>query len=884
MMFQQQVYGLLSSNDQLALELQIAADKSYRIDPNNPSGVLINSRVGPPATFARASGATEIDSAGRVVFSNENFALYSNEIILNRGWNLGATTSTLSGSAPLSGNAYLIAETTDNAFHNCAPNGSTTSAGAIVTMQGMIYTGSIFVKKIEGNIDWIQITMGSVGFGITQYANFNIGNGTVGNFANLAPGTVPTIESYGDGWYRVSIAAVAAANVTNSIAFSLAFINNTNSNVRLPVYAGNPANRVLAAMSQFQRNSFTGPYILTTTSPIFAPSFYHDLTSLRSRGLYTEEGRTNIIQQSEAFGTTWTTAAATVSSNVAIAPSGDLTADRIIENTTNAAHGITQTITYTAVPHTFSIYAKAGTRNWIRLGFGNAGADNAWFNLQTGEIGTVSPVFAAVGSFVDIQNAGNNWWRCSVTRTPPAGALQTYFRTASADAVISYPGNGTGDVYVWGAQLEVGAFPTRYIPTTNASSIRAVDVCDINGTGFAEMYNPLEGTLCVSATFNAPVSYTPSQMLVDINDTTEANRLRIFRANTTGYVFFNNTSNSTQNVSLGGVATLAQRFIPQKYAVGFKQNDFVFYANNELIGVDNNGAMPLSATTLTIGDASIGFPPPRLYANSVISSIRYYRRRLPNPKLEVLSFAADADADAYIMAIEAADGAPLEAPVAMAYQNFIFGCKADGIWDAIKSSCILAGARTLQGALVPLKGTAPTNYAFIGDDYNRKTGLKGDGSTKYLDTNRNNTVDLQNNRHKSVYVTALPNLAVNSGYIGAGLTQTGADHIGYGVSTLFARSVNATNDNHTAPNTTIGFLGTSRRLASSFQFRAAGTSLSFNRVSEAPHNQINVVFGRDGVPQSSARISFYSIGESLNLAALDSRVSTLMSDLSAAIL
>jgi hypothetical protein len=883
MMFQQQVYGLLSSNDQLALELQIAADKSYRIDPNNPSGFLINSRVGPPATFSRASGATEIDSTGRVVFSNENYALYSNEIILNRGWALGATTSTFSGSAPLGGNAYIIAETTDNALHNCAPYGSTTNVGAIDTLQGMIYTGSIFVKKVEGSIDWIQISMGSGGFGITQYANFNIANGTVGNFANLTPGTTPIIESYPDGWYRVSIAATATANVTNSVAFSLGFINNINGTTRLPAYAGNPANQVLAAMAQFQRNSSPGPYILTTTSRRYSPSFYHDPATFESKGLYTEESRTNIIRQSEIFGTTWTTAAATVSSNVAIAPSGDLTADRIIENTTNAAHGVTQTITYTAVPHTFSIYAKAGTRNWIRLGFGNAGADNAWFNLQTGEIGTVSPAFAAAASFVDIQNAGNNWWRCSVTRTPPAGALQTYFRTASADANISYTGNGTGDVYVWGAQLEVGAFPTRYIPTTNANSIRAVDVCDINGTGFAEMYNPLEGTLCVSATFNAPVSSTPSQMLVDINDTTDANRLRIFRQNTTSYVGFNNTSNSITDVSIT-TSTPIQRFTPQKYAVGFKQNDFVFYANNALIGADNDGAMPLSATTLTIGDASIGVPPPRLYTNGVISSIRYYRRRLPNPKLEVLSFAADADADAYIIAIEAADGAPLEASVAMAYQNFVIGCKADGIWDAIKSSCILVGARTLQGALVPLKGTAPTNYAFISDDYDRLTGLKGNGSTKYLDTNRNNTVDPQNNRHKSVYVTALPNLAVNSGYIGAGLTQTGADHIGYGVNTLFARSVNVTNDNHTAPNTTIGFLGTGRGLASSFQFRAAGTSLSFNRVSETPHNQTNVVFGRDGVPQSSARISFYSIGESLNLAALDSRVSTLMSDLSAAIL
>jgi hypothetical protein len=56
---------------------------------------------------------------------------------------------------------------------------------------------------------------------------------------------------------------------------------------------------------------------------------------------------------------------------------------------------------------------------------------------------------------------------------------------------------------------------------------------------------------------------------------------------------------------------------------------------------------------------------------------------------------------------------------------------------AIKASCILAGARTLAGALVPLAGAAPTNVGpFVSGDYNRKTGLVGDGSTKYLNSNR----------------------------------------------------------------------------------------------------------------------------------------------------
>jgi hypothetical protein len=111
----------------------------------------------------------------------------------------------------------------------------------------------------------------------------------------------------------------------------------------------------------------------------------------------------------------------------------------------------------------------------------------------------------------------------------------------------------------------------------------------------------------------------------------------------------------------------------------------------------------------------------------VISKGLTLRRELP----------ADAEADAYIAAVEAADGQALEPGVKFAIKNFVLCCKQDGIWSAIKASCILAGARTRLGALTPLVGTAPTSFNFVDGDYNRKTGLVGDGSTKYLDSNRN---------------------------------------------------------------------------------------------------------------------------------------------------
>jgi hypothetical protein len=114
----------------------------------------------------------------------------------------------------------------------------------------------------------------------------------------------------------------------------------------------------------------------------------------------------------------------------------------------------------------------------------------------------------------------------------------------------------------------------------------------------------------------------------------------------------------------------------------------------------------------------------------------------------------DPDAGAYIAAVEAADGQLLEFGVGKAINDFVVGCKQDKIWDAIKASCILAGARTLNGALVPLAGTAPTNFNFVSGDYNRKTGLVGDGSSKYLNSNRNNNADPQDSQPRCCLVVA----------------------------------------------------------------------------------------------------------------------------------
>jgi len=245
----------------------------------------------------------------------------------------------------------------------------------------------------------------------------------------------------------------------------------------------------------------------------------------------------------------------------------------------------------------------------------------------------------------------------------------------------------------------------------------------------------------------------------------------------------------------------------------------------------------------------------------------------------------DPDAAAYITAVEAADELPLEEKVKIAIDNFVLGCKADGIWSAIKASCILSGARTTNGALVPLVGTAPTpfNFDLIGNtDYNRKTGLKGDGSTKYLDSSRTSNADPQNSFHMFVRVTTADSSGSFYGFIGQGTNTTGASHITQ--SSVRNRAAASTS---IPSSSNVGTVATNRASAAGFDYRHGGVVGSVLVSSELPSADKHYVFGRNVSAAlnspTNARLSFYSIGESLDLALLDARVTDLITAFGVAI-
>lgn len=249
--------------------------------------------------------------------------------------------------------------------------------------------------------------------------------------------------------------------------------------------------------------------------------------------------------------------------------------------------------------------------------------------------------------------------------------------------------------------------------------------------------------------------------------------------------------------------------------------------------------------------------------------------------------SADADALAYIAAVEAADGQALEDGVKDAYTGFIVGAKSDGIWSAIKASCVLVGARTLPGALVPLVGSAPTNYNFVSGDYDRETGLMGNGSTKRLDSSRDNASEPQDDRHLAVYRTVAESRGATGALIGFGGSTAGDSMLLYTSSQRFYRLAFTSGGDQSDSTFTTGLVGGSRSNGTEVVGRYAGSSATYASVSATPTSGNIVVFSRGSAASpgsaTDARIAFYSIGESIDLAKLDARVTNLVSAIGAAI-
>lgn len=263
------------------------------------------------------------------------------------------------------------------------------------------------------------------------------------------------------------------------------------------------------------------------------------------------------------------------------------------------------------------------------------------------------------------------------------------------------------------------------------------------------------------------------------------------------------------------------------------------------------------------------------------------------PRRMTASF--DPEAAAWIALIEAADGQSLEPAVKDAYNAFVTGSKADaslnpGVsnWTATEQLLLMRGPRTLTSALIPMKGTNPTNVGFVSGDYNRKLDLKGNYS-KYLNLNRGPSNDGQNNMSGWVWISRAEPSNSNTKYFGAqdviGGTSSARIMDNSGLPNVTANSTGFWSGPGTVYQT--GFLGFSRNNSANFMVSWGGSEYQTTAASLSPLTIPYFLFTRNvggtSSQPTSAGIAACGSGKAVDLALMRSRINTLMTALAAAI-
>ena len=360
--------------------------------------------------------------------------------------------------------------------------------------------------------------------------------------------------------------------------------------------------------------------------------FDHNPLTGESLGLLVEEQRTNLLLRSEEINdAAWTTLAlnATVSANQTTAPNGATTADSIADDAVNNVHYIGQSVAVAAATtYTFSCFLRAGTSNFGYLSLSGGGpgwADTFVVNLSTG-VGNIQ-----AGSFgsTSIQAFANGWYRVVVTKiTTGSGSPQLRIGVAQSLSVISYSSSGS-NIFAWGAQLEVGAFPTSYIPTTTSSRTRVADNAQITGTNFSSWYNASASTIYSEAASSSGAAYSGYVYVVgpDFNNSIQHYRQVDFqpvaRVRTAGVDEYGATGN-------GAIWTGTTS---NKFALAISPTSGRQASNGSLASGGDDTSISIPASTFM----SLGALAGSNSLNGHIRRITYWPKRLPNSQLQALT-------------------------------------------------------------------------------------------------------------------------------------------------------------------------------------------------------------------------------------------------------
>jgi hypothetical protein len=363
------------------------------------------------------------------------------------------------------------------------------------------------------------------------------------------------------------------------------------------------------------------------TAATDVPRFDHNPTTGESLGLLVEEQRTNLALRSEEFdNASWAKPGGTTcSANAATAPDGNTTADKLVEFNGNVNQAFEQTIALVlGTAYSISVYVKAAERTQFRLAGRVSGNWSVFpsgrFDLSAGTVLNSSGDRTATISEVD-----NGWYRCTIYGTSAVGtsAGMIVSPLLTGGTTSSYAGDGTSGIFLWGAQLEAGAFPTSYIPTTTAAATRSADVASITGSAFSSWYSQSEGTVYSK-------SVTPSRgTYYTFDDGTSANQIaHYFSGLTTNKAFVGAVGVTSCDLSLVDTAAGVQADL----AFAYRLNDFSGSGNGAAAVTDVTGNVPV-VNNLKIGRNVAN----TAFMNGTIRRITYWPQRLANSTLQQIT-------------------------------------------------------------------------------------------------------------------------------------------------------------------------------------------------------------------------------------------------------
>lgn len=317
--------------------------------------------------------------------------------------------------------------------------------------------------------------------------------------------------------------------------------------------------------------------------------------------LWTAPVSANTILNSEEFdNAAWSKTNATVTANAVTAPNSTLTADQIFDDAVaSGGHAVAMSRpTVAGQPHTLSVYAKAGTRGFIRLSL-SGGTYYSVFDLNAGTLGLTSGLTSR-----NIEAVGGGWYRCSITITIAGASVTNTIALMPANQVNpNYAGDGSS-LYLWGVQLEQASAASSYTkPVGNEiSPLTGVGTASWNATGALVANDPPRWNWQVRSQELDHAGWTKSNTTIAPNAATAPN------GTLTADEVFDNPTNGSHIISQFSQGThLNKRLV---YSIFAKANTLTWLQllHNSAPGVSANFNLAngtVGATTGVDGTAEI---------------------------------------------------------------------------------------------------------------------------------------------------------------------------------------------------------------------------------------------------------------------------------------